>query len=192
MLNIQSAASIVFLIFGLLAFVDGVYLHLWKYRLFAWQVSRYEHFLHSLRALLFPTIAFLLFAIQAGGWLLWAGAGLGLADLIIQALDLREEEPARKAFGGLSTMEYSLHVWLTGLHGAGLALTLISRPLVAWSWESAAFLPISSPLAVNIAWLLIPGAIGMGVVHLILLHPFFRKADSPTSEFQERNLVAIN
>src|SRR6185369_8512911 len=71
----------------LLGAVDGLYFHLWKYRLYSRPETRYEHKLHTLRAFLFIPIVWLLFGKNYGGLLLWAGVLATVADLLIELLD---------------------------------------------------------------------------------------------------------
>ena len=47
--------------FMVLATYDGAYLHLWKFELFNHEESRFEHKTHTIRAILFPPIVWLLF-----------------------------------------------------------------------------------------------------------------------------------
>ena len=49
----MSAATVFLMIFGMVAAVDVLYLHLWKYRLYARTESRREHKLHTAQGALF-------------------------------------------------------------------------------------------------------------------------------------------
>ena len=104
-----------------------------------------------------------------------------------QALDLFEESRARRGLGGLSTFEYSLHIWLTGLHAAALGLTLAARPATDWARNADVLRALDSPMAAEIAWFLIPGAITLAIAHFVLLHPFFLKGDAPPPEMLNKN-----
>lgn len=61
--------------FALLGVMDGVYFHFWKHKLPTHPASRYEHKLHTLRAVAFPFIIYFLYAHNFGGLFLWLGAG---------------------------------------------------------------------------------------------------------------------
>lgn len=180
--QVQNLAAVFFLSFGLAASFDGVYLHLWRYRLFAYSETRREHVLHMLRGVLFPLIIYLLLAAPAVGLLLWIAALLAALDLFLQGWDLWEERRARRGFGGLSTFEYSLHVWLAGLHLSGLTLTLAARPLSAWSLAAGQEAAVFAEYAAGVAWFLLPGSIGGVLLHLGLLHPYFYKGERPPEE----------
>ena len=54
-------SMICLIVFMILATYDGAYLHLWKYELFNQKGSQFEHETHTIRALLFPIIVWLLF-----------------------------------------------------------------------------------------------------------------------------------
>jgi hypothetical protein len=161
----------------LLGSVDGVYFHLWKYRLFKWKESRFEHLLHTVRAFLFIPIAWLLFGQNYGGWLLWVGIMLASADAIVELLDILIERRSRVKLGGLSPAEYAIHVNATGLRFAALALIFVAKPVEAWD--------LSGPLLLNppypswLAWLMlntIPGSLIAGLAHLWLMKPKYRAA----------------
>ncbi|MDA9775680.1 hypothetical protein N9B59_00620 [Flavobacteriales bacterium] len=47
-------------LFMLLAMYDGIYLHVWKYQLHTIEESYFEHKTHTIRAILFPLIVWLL------------------------------------------------------------------------------------------------------------------------------------
>ncbi|GBF48508.1 hypothetical protein LPTSP4_00070 [Leptospira ryugenii] len=177
--------SLVFLIlFSCLAFVDGIYLHLWKYKLYKYRETIFEHLLHTLRAFLFPFQLVGLFLFDIQGWLFGIVLLVAIADLGIQIIDMWVEKGARVRFGGLSSAEYILHVTLTSLHTSMLLLYLISKPnasnflgktqiVFAEQWNSI------------VASNLLPGAILVALLHLILCHPYFRDhqdhyADSPS------------
>ena len=187
--QLQTISGILFLLFGGLAFFDGVYLHLWRFRLFAWRESRREHALHTVRAILYPLTIYLMLAIEARGFWLYVGVFVALIDLIFQGWDLFEERKARRGFGGLSAFEYALHVWLTGIHMAALTAAICARSVADWTLHASitSTNPALSPLGIEIAWFLLPGAIVVAILHAALLHPFFVKGDAPpASMFRSR------
>jgi hypothetical protein len=128
----RDVAVLLLVPFAALAFLDGVYLHLWRLRLYAQPESRREHALHTARALLFPPLLLLLFAREAVGPLLALAVALAVADTILEAWDTLEEPRSRAALGGLSRAESLLHVVLISLRAAALALAFTSTGVEPW------------------------------------------------------------
>lgn len=61
-MEIAFIISIVLLIaYSILALFDGVFLHLYKYRLYEHKESKFEHLTHTVRAILFTGILIALF-----------------------------------------------------------------------------------------------------------------------------------
>jgi hypothetical protein len=116
--NLETAAALLLAAFLPLAAYDGIYLHLWRYRLFARAESRREHFVHTAA-------------------LLWIAVGLVAIAQLVALADLVSERDSRASLGGLSTTEYLLHVVIMSLRTASIALILAARPEGAWSLESA-------------------------------------------------------
>jgi hypothetical protein len=143
-----------------LAFVDGVLVHLVRERLHRRPDTRLEHLIHTGRALVFPPILFWFF----GG----AGVALGVALLVVdQALELADlaiERRSRAYSGGLRTSEYLLHGLVLTLRGAAVAFSL------------AAGEPSSA--VVTFVELLLPGAILVGILHLVVMLPLRRGASA--------------
>ena len=65
-------AGVSLTLFAILAFYDGFVLHIFKYRLYRHPESRMEHLTHTIRAVLFPFIAFFLFIRTAAPVFGWA------------------------------------------------------------------------------------------------------------------------
>ena len=89
----------------ILGTVDGIYLHLWRYRLYARSASRHEHRLHTGAAVLFAVTLPTLFRWETGGLLLWAGIALVAVDLVVSIVDMLSEDDSRADLGGLPTGE---------------------------------------------------------------------------------------
>lgn len=154
----------------LLGSVDGLYFHLWKYRLFKWKESRFEHLLHTVRAFLFIPIAWLLFGKNYGGWRLWVGIVFASVDAIVELIDILVERRSRANLGGLSTAEYAIHVNATGLRFVALALIFVAKPAEAWSLTAPTLL--EPPYPPWLTWLMlntIPGGLIAALAHLWLL-----------------------
>lgn len=181
MIDLHNAAAVLMIVFAALAFIDGVYLHLWRYRLFAHDDTRREHQLHTVRAWLFPVWVYLLFGVHLQGLALWIAVAVAGLDLLMQIGDMIEEGTARRRFGGLSSGEYVLHGGLTAIHAAGLALALLARPISDYTWASFAISPASA-FSDAVTWLLLPGSILIATLHSVLLAGYFRKFALPSSE----------
>lgn len=154
------------LAFAVLSLVDGVYLHLIRYRLYAHASSWREHLWHTGRALLLVPILVLIFAQQTGGALLYVGIGFVLLDQLVELFDVLSEKESRAPLGGLSSFEYALHVMLTTLRIAAITLALAARPAAAWSLEGAT-VPLPEPLS-TLVWNLVPGAVIATAAHVWL------------------------
>jgi hypothetical protein len=94
--------------------VDGLYLHLWRYRLHARPESRKEHWLHTFRSLLFPGILATLFLVPPYGVVLWLGLALLAVDQVVEILDVSSEllvafscKGRKQRWSGYSTVKLS-------------------------------------------------------------------------------------
>ena len=160
-----------------IAIVDGAYLHLYKYRLYARSDSRLEHATHTARAVLFGPMVYLLFARCFAGAVLWATLALVLVDFAIQSWDVLIERASRSGLGGLSSLEYWIHVATITTHVAAVTLVLAARPAEAWSLSAPAVLPVAWPVIARWSALgLVPGAAGLAVLHLWLAQARYRAA----------------
>lgn len=163
-------ASFVLLVgFAGLAPIDGLYLHLWRYRLHAHPESRPEHGFHTVRAVLFPAILVLLYAGRSSGWPFLLGVGLVAADVAAQVADMVVEPASRGRLRGLSPFESGLHGVLITSGSASLALMLGSRSAAAWSPTAPATIGASyGPFAHGVLVLLLPAALLVAAVHVYL------------------------
>ena len=154
---------------GLLAAVDGLYLHLWRLRLHERPECRREHLLHTVRALLFPPSLALLYGLESAGLALWLGVALVVADTALEGWDTFEEPASRKALGGLAASEALLHVVLVTLRAASLVLAIAAAPAVSWSWDAAPILRGVEPWQAFIVWSgLMPGSLLVAALHVTL------------------------
>lgn len=166
-------ACILLTLFAGLAFYDGVYLHLLRYRLYARSESRTEHLLHTIRALLFPPLLYFLYLSPGPAGFL-VGVVLVLADVLTLGADAYLEKDSRAFMGGLPRWEYILHLFVNGLHFASIAVWLLLKVrLTATGPVLVPMLPATDGyrLLVSLAWNLLPGAVVLGIVHLLLLVP---------------------
>lgn len=160
----------------LLGTVDGLYFHLWKYRLYGRTESLYEHKLHTIRAFLFIPMVWLLFGKNYGGLWLWSGVLVVAVDLVVELMDVLCEIKSRAGIGGLSTSEYLVHVNATGLRFVALALILAAKPLSAWGLSAPLETDPAYPLWVTwLALSTIPGSVIGGALHLWLMQARYRR-----------------
>jgi hypothetical protein len=172
---IALAAVVLLALFSALSLLDGIYLHLIRYRLWARPESRREHLLHTARAFLFlPIAAFVLS--DTTGWLFALGLAALVIDQIVEFGDVLEENASRREIGGLPRGEYALHAALVTLRAAAVALALALRPGEAWSLDA------HGSASESLAWLgtmtatLVPGGVVVGLVHVALaLVPVVRR-----------------
>jgi hypothetical protein len=162
-----TASAILLLVFSNLSIFDGLYYHLWKFKLQERVDSRLEHVTHTVRALLFIPMMALIYLVGAQGRALWFTAFIVLLDLLVEVIDVLNEKRSRQDIGGLSSGEYLLHVVLTTLRASALALAFASYPRDAWVFGSHAARvvpPFSKWVAVN----LLPGAVAISSFHVLL------------------------
>lgn len=168
--------SVFLVLFLLVATIDGLYFHLWKYKLFARIESLYEHKLHTIRAFLFIPIVFFLFYADFGGIALWAGVAFILLDLIVEMLDVFTENDSRTSLGGLTSFEYAAHVAATTFRIAAISFVLGAKPASAWSLSSPLIIgEYTSLIQMNAANTMI-GNLLVGILHLLLMSKNFRRS----------------
>jgi hypothetical protein len=136
---------------------DGLYFHLWKFRLYARPASQLEHVTHTIRACLLGPM--LWFAFVSAN--LWALIALVALDSAVVLGDVSMENESRRALGGIPTAEYLVHVMATALHSAAVALA------IGFWWKfGAAEVPV---LVRDGALLLIATTVPVAVLHLALV-----------------------
>lgn len=163
-------SSLFLVVFSILAIYDGIYLHLWKFELFNRKESQFEHLTHTIRALLFPLIVFLLF-VNTDQVSFSLGVALVFVDLLILGLDAFSEDESRAFMGGLPKWEYIIHLFANSFHFATFLLIIVTRLHIGEFGVSYSTTFLTSPylgVVQDLAQLMIPGAILMGLLHLIL------------------------
>jgi hypothetical protein len=153
--------------FALVATVDGLYFHLWKYRLYARPESQYEHLLHTANVCVFVPQLFLFFCVVPRGPWLALAALLTFTTLAIEVADVRCEGDSRRSMGGLSSTEYLLHFLMSGLRMGFVCAIFATSSLDDFMAPASLGSP---PLYVRIVGvcLLLPG-IGIAGLHVALL-----------------------
>src|SRR5690606_26216132 len=176
-MEIAFIISIVLLIaYSLLALFDGVFLHLYKYRLYEHKESKFEHLTHTVRAILFTGILVSLFINIENNSLFLFGAALVVADIITLIVDAYLEKDSRKFMGGLPRWEYILHLLVNGFHFASRAvflvikinldsngITLANNFQLIESFHTFRTIPIN----------LLPGAVLISLLHIFVYFPKF-------------------
>jgi len=163
-----AAASLV--LFMLLATYDGFYLHLWKYQLFNHNESIFEHKTHTIRAILFPAIVWLLMVNETNTALFIAGLILVGLDLIVLGVDAYSEKESRDFMGGLPQWEYIIHLFANGFHFAAIILVIAIKVDISTSTISfVSEIPLSPAknLFAFIGANVIPGAVILAILHFI-------------------------
>jgi hypothetical protein len=165
-------AGFVFLtLFMIVGAVDLFYFHIWKYKLHARPESRLEHKLHMTSAFLMVPVAYFLYFQNFGGYALWAAVFFIVAGFATEILDVLSEGASRASLGGLTTVEFSLHVAATILKIVSFAFMFAAKPISAWSLNSPIVLGTYGPMAELIALNVMIGSFLVTVLHLALLSP---------------------
>ena len=165
-------ASSCLLLFMLLATYDGFYLHIFKYELFNRNESFFEHQTHTIRALLFPLIVWLLFINYTSfiGFLI--GIALVVLDLIVLGIDAYSEKESRSFMGGLPKWEYIIHLFSNTFHFAAIVLVLALKLGVSESSLTFITNTATSPakdLFLFISVNVLPGAVILALLHFLLM-----------------------
>ncbi|MGB5554092.1 MAG: hypothetical protein WBM83_05480 [Flavobacteriaceae bacterium] len=167
-------ATTCLILFMVLATFDGFYLHIFKYALYNHSESRFEHKTHTLRALLFPSIVWLLFVNQSNYNAFLIGVGLVLLDLIVLAIDAYSEKESRSFMGGLPRWEYIIHLLSNAFHFSTILLVLAIKFSIEGSTLVFVETITASPakefftfISINV----IPGGIILGLLHVALMLP---------------------
>ena len=157
--SVDLVGAVALLGFAALSFVDGVWLHLLRFRLHERRESRREHLIHTGRAVLFPMLLATLFIPSWPSLPLWLGLAVLAADQALELIDMAIERASRSASGGLGSGEYVVH---------GLAITLRSVAVGAALLLHANDTPFAGLLSQLATWLL-PGSIVVALVHVALV-----------------------
>lgn len=159
------------LLYLLFAVIDGLYFHIYKYKLYAREESRKEHLLHTLNAIIFPWSLYFIYFDQFKGLFLYFGVFLLLVSLVIEFFDVYEESKSRKSLGGLTNNEYAMHFALSGLRGVYSTLVLVSKPNSDWLISSTQVSSkiVESPLITYFIYPVIIIGVFISIVHLLLV-----------------------
>jgi hypothetical protein len=164
--------STLLIAFGVLALIDGFYLHIFKYQLHNHAESKTEHLTHTIRAILFPAIMYFLFLKQNCEICFYIGILLAIIDVIVLAIDAYTEKDSRAFIGGLPRWEYILHLFVNGFHFSSIAVFLTIKlnfsenniSIVADLSNVKSF-AVFEFIVIN----LIPGAILLACIHIFII-----------------------
>jgi hypothetical protein len=126
-------AAVCLILFTAIAGIDGLYFHIYRYRLFRRPASRYEHKLHTINAVLFVPLVAGLFCIAPSGLFLWLVLGLFALSFIVEILDVICEPASRRDLGGLTGSEYLMHFLMAALRVGAVAPLLVSTQAADWA-----------------------------------------------------------
>lgn len=169
-------STILLIAYSLLALFDGVFLHLYKYRLYEHKESKFEHIIHTIRALLFIGILISLFINIEDNSLFLLGAVLVIADIITLIIDAYVEKDSRSFMGGLPRWEYIIHLLVNGFHFASIAVFLVIKInldsngiTLVNNFQQIENFHTFKTIAVN----LLPGAVLISLLHILVYFPKF-------------------
>ena len=177
--HLMNAATVFLMIFGVVAAVDGLYLHLWKYRLYARPESLREHKLHTAQGALFAPMVFLLFYQDFGGLALWTAVLFLASEQVVEILDVLDERDSRAGLGGLSPTEYALHAVAITARTAAVALALAAKPMAAWSFDAPLVRGPGHEWASSVGLQMVVGNILVVGLHVWLMLPRYRSQTVP-------------
>jgi hypothetical protein len=162
--------TVLLIIFAVLAVYDGFFLHIFMFELHKYKESKFEHRMHTIRAILFPPMVYFLFVIQDCTLCFFIGIGLVLADIIVLAVDAFMEKDSRAFMGGLPSWEYILHLFVNGFHFATIAVYLTLKLhlsdqgfVIVSNFDAFRSFDVFRLVSLN----LIPGGILLAIIHLI-------------------------
>ncbi len=125
--------TILLVLFCLLGAFDGLYFHLFKYKLHLHPSARKEHIIHTARAFVFVPMSLLLFVFNSEGIFLYAGIFLVLVDLGLELVDILEERKSRAPLGGISSEETAIHVFASSFKLAAITTLLLTKEAAAFT-----------------------------------------------------------
>lgn len=184
-------AAIFIIVFSLLGAFDGLYFHIYKFKLHRLPEAWCEHAIHGARGALFVPISLILFAYNTAGWLLWLGLVLLGIDLYLEVIDVLVEKEARRFIGGIHPEESALHVTATGARVAAIALVLGQKGLAAYSLSSPPFLPTAYPPFLALTGLVFAIGTGFGTISQIwsMIVVFILRSEKPRGISNEGNPI---
>lgn len=163
-------STVLLLLFAILALYDGFYLHIFKYRLYEHNESKFEHLMHTYRAVLFPLIVYCLCLGHSFSVFL-LGILFVIFDIVVLGVDAFVEKDSRVFMGGLPRWEYIVHLFVNGFHFALISALLI----IKLQYADGEFIFInqfenvkSYSIFILIVKNILPGAIILALLHIMV------------------------
>lgn len=163
--------TILLVLYSLLAVIDGVYFHLYRYQLHDRAESQLEHLTHTIRAFLFSGILITLFIQINDNRFFYLGMAMVLLDILVLLVDAYSEKDSRAFMGGLPRWEYMLHLMVNGFHFAAIAVFLVLKINITTDgfvlnqhFEGIQSYPIFQFVAIN----LLPGSLLISLLHVLV------------------------
>jgi len=165
----------ILLIYSSVGTVDGIYNHLYRYRLYAHASSFIEHLSHTFLSLGLALTVILLVFVEMGSVGFALLLGLQALSVLNTLWDVVLEPKSRAPLGGFPPHEYVLHTLIFLLHGAFLwAMIANWEQLVHGAGFGTLRWPALPTLLVANAVALAIGGLAMFAVHVYLLGVGYR------------------
>lgn len=142
--------TVLLVLFIILGTFDGLYFHLFKYKLHLLPAARREHIIHTLRAFVFVPLSVLLFVYNSSGAFLWIAMALVVLDAYLELIDILEERKSRASFGGISSEESAIHVFASSFKFAAILLMFVSKDWSSYFSLTPVVLPEPLPLPLSL------------------------------------------
>jgi len=108
---------VLLIVMGFVGAFDGLYYHLYKFRLYRQPSARTETVTHLVRGALFAVVLWTLaHYAPAGGWY-WSFIAVFAVELTDDVIDVLIEPASRKPLGGLPRFEYLVHMIVMAISG---------------------------------------------------------------------------
>jgi hypothetical protein len=165
----------ILLVYSSVGTVDGIYNHLYRYRLYAHTSSFTEHLSHTFLTLGLPlTVTMLVFVEMGSGGFAFL-LGIQAFAVLNTLWDVSLELKSRAPLGGFPVHEYILHTVIFLLHGAFIwAVMANADQLVRGTGFGTLRWPPLPTFLLSNAVALVIGGLAMSVLHVYLLGVGYR------------------
>ena len=160
-------AAVCLVLFTTVAGIDGLYFHLYRYRLFRRPQSRYEHSLHTINVTLFVPLVALIFCVAPTGIFLWLAAALFFASILVEILDVLCEPGSRSELGGITRSEYLMNFIMAGMRFGAIVPMLANTQPGDWLFSKTDLAARPLWLFLLGAYIIVPGVL-VAVLHIVL------------------------
>jgi len=165
----------ILLVYSSVGTIDGIYNHLYRYRLYAHASSFTEHLSHTFLSLGLALTVTLLVFVEMGTAGFAFLLGIQALSVLNTLWDVSLELKSRVPLGGFPRHEYILHTVIFLLHGAFLwAVIANADQLVHGPGFGTLRWPLLPTFLLSNAVVLVIGGLAMFVVHVYLLGVGYR------------------